>query len=419
MGCDTLVALGPATRDGVTVFGKNSDRPPDECQRLVQMSRRRHADGSALRCQYVTIPQVRETAALVGSQPHWLWGFEHGVNEHRVAIGNETVFAKERLGPLGLLGMDLVRLGLERGRDADEALEVMTTLIERHGQGGSGQRDVDWPYHNAFLIADPRRAWILETSAQHWVARPVHGVGNISNGLAIGSEWTRGAADVTGFAVARGWWPADGGRLDFTRAYGDETGVPPNLCAARRRRLAALLGESRGGITPTIVRGMLRDHFDAGAVHRPRPFEDPEHFSVCMHSTGISYTTASMVVPLGRDAPRPRAMWMCLGNPCMGAFLPLYLEGRVPTQLAHGGAIAEPTSPWWRLHALRTLAERDIARHAPLVRARWDEFEAGLVREATELEERVAGPRELTAFMARALTAYLAHADALVQDIAS
>src|SRR5262245_15579 len=214
MGCDTLVALGAVTRDGVTLFGKNSDRPPDECQRIVQVPRAQHAPGSTLRCQYVTIPQVAETVAVVGSQPHWLWGFEHGVNEHGVAIGNEMVFGKEPLGPTGLLGMDLVRLGLERGRDADEALEAITGLLERHGQGGSGQRDVEWPYHNAFVVADPRRAWILETSARQWVAHPVRDTANISNGLGIGTDWTRGAADVTDVAIERGWWSADRGRLD-------------------------------------------------------------------------------------------------------------------------------------------------------------------------------------------------------------
>jgi dipeptidase len=417
MGCDTLVALGSATRDGVTVFGKNSDRPPDECQRLVQVPRRRHDEGSTLRCQYVTIPEVRETAALIGSQPHWLWGFEHGVNEHRVAIGNETVFAKEPLGPTGLLGMDLVRLGLERGRNADEALDVITTLIERHEQGGSGQRDVDWPYHNAFLIADPERAWILETSARHWVARPVQEIGNISNGLAMGTEWTRGAADVTRFALERGWWPGEAGRLDFTRAYGDETGVPPNLCTARRRRVAALLGESRGQVTVASVRHMLRDHYEAGVVHEPRPFEDPRHFSVCMHSPGISHTTAALVAPLAATG-RARALWACLGNPCLGAFLPLYPEGRIPARLALGEAESDPTSPWWRLHRLRTIVERDPPRLGPIVRARWDAFEEHLAREATQLEDAGAPAAGLDAFMERSVDGYLSCADALIRDLA-
>jgi len=107
MGCDTLVALAPATRDGVTIFAKNSDRPPRECQRIVTLPGARHAPGATVRCQYLDVPQVSETHAIVGSQPHWLWGLEHGVNSHRVAIGNETVFAREALPASGLTGMDL------------------------------------------------------------------------------------------------------------------------------------------------------------------------------------------------------------------------------------------------------------------------------------------------------------------------
>ena len=54
------------------------------CRRLTGRARppaARHAPGSRLRCQYVDVPQVAETAAFVGSQPWWLWGVEHGVNE--------------------------------------------------------------------------------------------------------------------------------------------------------------------------------------------------------------------------------------------------------------------------------------------------------------------------------------------------
>src|SRR5262245_33093852 len=173
MGCDTMVALAPATRAGVTLFAKNSDRPPRECQRIVQLPAARYDRGATLRCQYVELEQAQATHAIIGSQPWWLWGLEHGVNEHRVAIGNETVFARESLPAVGLTGMDLVRLGLERGRSADEALAVITALIERHGQGGSGHVHLDWPYHNAFLIADPGRAWVMETLRHHGVDQGV------------------------------------------------------------------------------------------------------------------------------------------------------------------------------------------------------------------------------------------------------
>ncbi len=163
-GCDTLVALPIATRDGVTIFAKNSDRPPTECQPLVQVEGRTHPPGSKVQCQYISIPQVRRTYTFVGGQPYWLWGLEHGVNECGVAIGNEAVYTRDPVPERGLLGMDLVRLGLERAETAFKAVEVMTGLLETYGQGGPALPGTDVGYHNSFLIADPSEAWILETS---------------------------------------------------------------------------------------------------------------------------------------------------------------------------------------------------------------------------------------------------------------
>src|SRR5579885_2430443 len=352
--CDTLIALPPATRDGAALFAKNSDRPARECQRIVQFPRRRHPRGARVRCQYIEIPQVEQTAAVLGSQPYWLWGFEHGVNEHRVAIGNETVFAREPLGDTGLLGMDLVRLGLERGRTATEALEVMTALLEAHGQGGSGHRHLHWPYHNGFLIADPRSAWILETSGRHWVARPVDGVGNISNGLVIGTDWTRGSPDVTSFAVAQGWWPATAGRVDFAAAYADESGVPPHQCVPRRQRAAALLAEGFGRHEPATFRAILRDHYDAGVVHRPRPFDDPCFFSLCMHADPLDNTTAAMIArlqPIRRRSPSPGCVSAarapapsCRSTRSAGCPRASRSAGASPTRRARGGGCGRSSS---------------------------------------------------------------------------
>ena len=84
-----------------------------------------------------------------------------------------------------VLGMDLLRLGLERGRTAREALEVITRLLEEHGQGGQcSDLVVDFSYHNSFLLADGVEAWVLETADRLWVAEKVEtGCRNISNCL--------------------------------------------------------------------------------------------------------------------------------------------------------------------------------------------------------------------------------------------
>ncbi|MCU1457803.1 MAG: hypothetical protein JWL73_1895, partial [Actinomycetia bacterium] len=138
--CDTLCVVGSER----TLFAKNSDRPVGEIQVVEQLAARR--EPTPLRTQYLTI-EPADAYALTGSRPTWLWGFEHGVNEHRLAIGNEKIWTTDRPreGAPALLGMDLVRLGLERSRSADEALAVMTTLLERHGQGGSGEPHRDEP----------------------------------------------------------------------------------------------------------------------------------------------------------------------------------------------------------------------------------------------------------------------------------
>ena len=427
MGCDTLVALGTVTADGVTLFAKNSDRPPRECQRLVHLPRRRPPAGSDLRCQYLELPQVAETAALLGSQPYWLWGFEHGVNEHRVAIGNEMVFTREPPGRTGLLGMDLVRLGLERGRSAAAALAVMTELLEAHGQGGSGQAHLDWPYHSSFLIADPGEAWILETSDRRWAARRVGALGNVSNALGIGADWERGSEDVTGFAVAQGWWPSDGGRVDFAAAYAEQGGLGASVSGERRRRAAGLLADGRGRLTPAALRTILRDHYENGPIHRPRPADDPLFFSLCMHADPLDNTTAAMVVRLPADPAVPAVAWTCLGSPCVSAFLPCYLGGVVPERLARGGADPDPGSPWWGARTLLSLVERDFARFAPRVRARFDDFEAGLAGEASAIEAEVEGAWRagrmaegavhLGDFMARSVERYVELTAALVREI--
>src|SRR5947208_1528130 len=139
-GCDTLVATATGTADRSVIFAKNSDRLPDECQHLRVYPARDWERGAALRCQYLTLPQVGHTFRVLGSQPFWLWGFEHGVNERGVVIGNEAIWTTAARQPVGLLGMDLIRLGLERGGTARPALDAMTALPAAHGQGRSPRR---------------------------------------------------------------------------------------------------------------------------------------------------------------------------------------------------------------------------------------------------------------------------------------
>jgi dipeptidase len=89
-----MVALPNATLHGQTLFAKNSDRPASECQPLCLHERQKHAPGATTRCQFLALPQARETYRHIGSRPIWCWGYEHGFNEHQVVIGNEGLHSK-------------------------------------------------------------------------------------------------------------------------------------------------------------------------------------------------------------------------------------------------------------------------------------------------------------------------------------
>ena len=257
--CDSWAALADATRDGHVILGKNSDRPIFDCQPLVRYARRTLACGQrALQLEHVAIPQAAETYATFGSSPYWCWGYEEGINEFGVTIGNEAIHTKPfrracaghtRTIPsvqLGLLGMDLIRLGLERGRTAARgrrrhrraggdatASSAPASPTRSHAEGG---------YDGSFLIVDPHEAWVLETAGRRWVARRVDsGTVSISNQPSIRTRWDRGSEDLADYAVEMGWWPATGrDEFDFARAYIDD-GKPRHLSHLRAMRTGQLL----------------------------------------------------------------------------------------------------------------------------------------------------------------------------------
>jgi secernin len=182
--CDTFVFRGGTGM----VLAKNSDRDPNEAQLWEWTPAAHHEAGAVVRATYVELPQVAHTHATVVSRPWWMWGAEMGANEHGVAIGNEAVFTQERtsLEP-GLLGLDLLRLALERAATAGAAVETIVSLLEEHGQSGAcSVEHRRFTYHNSFLVADPTSAIVLETAGRHWATEQVtDGARSISNGLTI------------------------------------------------------------------------------------------------------------------------------------------------------------------------------------------------------------------------------------------
>ena len=304
--CDTLCAPG---RRGGMVFAKNSDRPPGEVQIAWPFGRRASA-GCTLRTQYLSIGDTGAHAAFL-SCPTWLWGAEHGVNEHGVAIGNERVSTTHdaAAAPPRLIGMDLVRLGLERARSAAEAVDVLTGLLETCGQGGIADAVRQEAYDSSFLIADPTQAFVLETAGSDYAVAPFPAGVAISNRITLEDfDRFRDPAEDTAFADVR--------------------------LAASRRFLAST---GSGGLTPAATAAHLRDHGTGpwgapgtdGPVHPP-PAEverrDGSGVSVCMHVRGVVVTTASMIAELPPDLAEgaPLRVYVAAGSPCASIYVPAF-----------------------------------------------------------------------------------------------
>jgi len=202
-------------------------------------------------------------------------GAEMGANEAGVVIGNEAVWNRlsgpQDLQPR-LLGMDLLRLGLERSHSAEEAVTVITSLLETHGQGGQCSNIIpDFSYHNSFLIADCKEAWVVETAEKLWVAERVElGPRNISNCMSITTKIDRESAGLRERAKSEGWW---GGEepLDWARVIGASTGDLESPASRYQCGSRLLSDASKQEQIPNQLRAMLsllRDE-ESGICRRP------------------------------------------------------------------------------------------------------------------------------------------------------
>ncbi len=393
--CDTMVALGNATADGAVIFAKNSDREPNEAQELVLLPAQNYSPGSTLKCTYVEIPQVVHTYAVLLSKPFWIWGAEMGANEHGVVIGNEAVFTRAGYDKKpGMIGMDYLRLGLERGKTALEALQVITGLLEQYGQGGNCGLTSPFFYHNSFLIADPVEAWVLETAGKQWAAEKVKDIRTISNAITIGSQWDMASEGLVSYAVERGWCK---GRedFDFARCYSDP--LYTRLADANKRQCSTTdaLVACKGTTTVVDAMAALRDH-QPGPDGTYRPDRGVTGAEVCMHAgygpVRHSQTAGSMVSHLSPGGLHTH--WLTgTAAPCTGIFQPVWIDSGLPDTGPQPQATYTQGSLWWQHELLHREVLRDFQPRLAVFTPERDALERQFLQQAAECAGKPAEER--------------------------
>jgi len=351
--CDTIVARSSATRDGTTLFGKNSDREPDEVQNIKIHPQQQHKRGETVRCTYIAIPQVAETNRVLLCQPFWMFGAEMGANEYSVIIGNEALFTKEKPAATGLTGMDLLRLALERSRTARQALETIINLLEEHGQGGNCGYRQKIAYMNSFLIADQEEAYVLETVRSWWAWKEVKDFWSISNIISLEEDFDACSPGLIENAVKKGYCKSEAD-FNFRKCYSDRIVTWGAKGAEREACSRNMLSQKDGALTTADFMAILRDHGS-----NPNWTPDKSGGTICMHAADKLIRRSQSVCSLVGNIAKDRQFYYTTGasNPCVSPYYPIFFPGTVnPAGYREGAADYDAESFWWQSEKLHRQA---------------------------------------------------------------
>lgn len=337
--CDTFICK----INGKVYFGKNSDREPDEAQNLEFYPGREYSTGEELNCTYITIPQVKKTCSILISKPFWMWGAEMGINEHGVVIGNEAIFTNQKSEKPGLTGMDLLRLGLERGVSASAARDLIIELLEEFGQGGHCGYRFQLEYMNSYIIADSNAAFVLEIYGREWAWKEVTDYWNISNMISLESEFDSGSEKILNKI-----------RNKKNSLKKELTGKLMTWAAGGKKRAerGRLLLENFTE-KPDLKNWMkiFRDHDSEDScnsikIHGP---------SICFHAAGKLFnrtqTVCSFIAVLKGNS-RTILTTGC-SNPCISPYFPVKLNKTgIPELYRISDKFFQPDSFWWFSEAI-------------------------------------------------------------------
>ena len=235
--CTNLIAGKGATTDGSVMMSYSADSH-NLFGFLHHSPAARHPKGAMRKITdwdtgkpLGEIPQVAETYNVVGN-----------MNEHQLAIGESTWGGREELADTtGQSVMDygsLIYVALERAKNAREAIDVMTDLVEKYGYASEGE---------SFTIADKNEVWVMEMIGKGaekgavWIAVriPDNAISGHANEPRIrkvdlkDKENVRYSKDLIKFARKRGYFSGKDQDFSFADAFAEHDPSTRRGCDAR------------------------------------------------------------------------------------------------------------------------------------------------------------------------------------------
>lgn len=286
--CTSLLAGKNATTDGSTFITYAADAHTLYGS-LKYIPAATHAKGSMREVRewdtnrYLgEIPDVEQTYKVVGN-----------MNEHQLTITESTWSCRHELvDTTGIIDYgSLIYITLQRAKTAREAIDIMTSLVEKYGYCSEGE---------SFSIGDPNEIWVMEMCGKGskekgavWVARriPDDCITGHANAPRIHTfphkdkENCLYAKDVISFARKMGYFNGKDEDFDFAMAYGFWDYMAYRGCDARvwaffnrycsgmEKYLPWVNAEENAEVMPLYVKpdkkvsvrdmqNMMRDHFE-------------------------------------------------------------------------------------------------------------------------------------------------------------
>ncbi|MGI6073141.1 MAG: C69 family dipeptidase [Fermentimonas sp.] len=320
------------------------------------------------------IPQALRTYNVIGN-----------MNEHQLTIGETTFGGRpELVDTTGIMDYgSLIYITLQRAKNAREAIQVMTDLVEKHGYYSSGE---------SFSIADPNEIWIMEMIGKGtgnkgavWVAVriPDDCVAAHANQSRIQQfpldqpENCIYSKDVISFAREKGFYSGKDEDFSFAKAYNPLDFGGLRYCEARvwsffnsvNKDMGKYVTYAQGKTTDPMplyikpdrklsaqdIKDMMRDHyegteldwrFDVGAG----PFNSPYRWSPLSYEVdGVEYcnerpiatqqTGFSFVAQMRSWLPDEIGgiLWFGVDDAAQTVYYPFYCgHDNVPLEMAVG-----------------------------------------------------------------------------------
>jgi secernin len=377
--CDTFVALPETTQQKTMLFAKSADCEVNEANALVRIPHRKHVKGEAVRLTHLVVPQADETYEILLTKAFWTYGCEIGVNEYGLAMGEEAVFTTEMKEEKdGIIGPDLMRLGLERAKNCQEAIHIMTGLLEQYGQGGSAELKGNSHFDSSYLMADPEEAYLLETAGRRWAVKKVNAIASLSNMLGIHADWDFCSDGATS------------PKADFASQYALPE-VPPTLGSPVRQALTYdSLKSALGQINVKGIFTTMRHH---GEGYHPAHAE--AHRNICVHAGPQEnrWWQADGVMVTDVGAHGVLAWVTATSGNCVSIFKPVFLGMDLPDLGPAPGETFDHRTLWWKHELLHRRAMADFDNLVPEIRHDFDPLEESFLVQAETVKHGTPGEK--------------------------